>query len=170
MLVPDEDDMRPSTPACLLALTAGISVGCSTESPDGSNTGGLAGTGAVLSVDLTGNTDVVGYAFQVQRVGCTPAQTVSPWSKLFLVNLVDGYFPGDISIVEQRLDEEARHLGANLFVSLEEGCYDLTASLARSIDPPDWGASEQCAPAYATEVLVQDGETTDVTLISQCNG
>ena len=94
------------------------------------------GTGAKLSVDYFGGSDVVGFHFSIERVACDASDAFSPLLIEANVDLVDGIFPGMIALVEQVYSEETRHLGADLFTALEPGCYDVTAAPASTRAAP----------------------------------
>jgi hypothetical protein len=128
------------------------------------------GTGAMLSVDYFGGSDVVGFHFTVERVACDASDAFSPFTVEATVDLVDGIFPGMIELIEQVYSAETRHLGADLFTALEPGCYDVTAAPASAIDGDDWTPSADCSVATAEGLAVVDGVTTEATLISQCVG
>ncbi|MBX2799241.1 MAG: hypothetical protein KTR31_16320 [Myxococcales bacterium] len=131
----------------------------------------LAGkTGAFLSMDFYGDTDVVGFHYEVQRVACYEGEYFQPAWLEFNVDLVDGIFPGQVELVEQTLDSSSRHLGADLFVTLETGCYDVIAVPASSFDGDLWTPSYDCSAVKAEAVEVLAEQTTDVTLVSQCVG
>ncbi|HHO50158.1 MAG TPA: hypothetical protein ENK18_04610, partial [Deltaproteobacteria bacterium] len=133
-------------------------------------TGQSGQTGASLTIDYFGDTDVVGFHFTVERVACDAGDSFVPETTEANVDLVDGIFPGMISLVEQVLDADSRHLGSDLFLTLEPGCYDVTATPAASIDGDDWIASADCATASAEGIEVLGGQTTEATLLSQCLG
>ncbi len=60
----------------------------------------VSSTGAALTVDYFGDTDVVGFHFQVEAVACDAYPDVSPVALAFLVDLVDGIFPGQIGFAD----------------------------------------------------------------------
>lgn len=138
------------------------------------------GTGALLSLDYFGDTDVVGFAFQVEEsseVGCTlTGQGLD--DQTFFVNLTDGIFPGMIDLVEDYFDPDTRHLGSDLFATMDPGCYDITATPLKKV-PTSVAAYEASKSDYVTEdcstsstkgVDVVAGKTTEAELISQCVG
>ncbi len=127
-------------------------------------------TGADLSVDYYGDTDVVGFHFEVTRVACDENDTFEPNTIEANVDLVDGIFPGQIEFVEQVLDPDSRHLGSDFFVTLDPGCYDVLAVPASEVDGETWLPSEDCASAATEGVQVDAGLTTEITLLSQCQG
>lgn len=129
-----------------------------------------AGTGARLSVDYFGQSDVVGFHFELERVACDPAEAFRPERRAFTVDLVDGIFPGEVELIAQTYDEQTQHLGADLFTALAPGCYDLIAAPASAVRGADWTPSADCSTARADGLRVIDGRTTEATLISQCEG
>ncbi len=137
---------------------------------DGAQKPAGLGTGALLSMDYFGGSDVVGFHYEIERVACDASDAFSPLTIEENVDLVDGIFPGQIELVEQVYDETSRHLGADLFTTLPAGCYDVTAAPASAIDGDDWTPSTDCSVASADGLEVVDGQTTETTLISQCVG
>jgi len=131
---------------------------------------GATGTGAQLSVDYFGGSDVVGFHFELERVACDASDAFSPLRISANVDLVDGLFPGEITLVEQVFDETSRHIGADLFTALPPGCYDVMAAPAAAVSGDDWTPSADCSVAEAEDARVVDSRTTEVTLISQCLG
>jgi hypothetical protein len=119
-------------------------------------------------VDLTGDTDVVGFHFLVERESCLAEDSFTPFSLEFTVDLMDGYVPAEVNVVEQSWDSGSRHLAADLFTTLEAGCYSFRADPASQIDGEAWTPSGDCASAHASGVEVENGLTTEVLLISQC--
>jgi len=130
-------------------------------------------TGALLSLDYFGDTDVVGFHYTVTNVSCA-GEPIVPNSWEFNVNLADNIFPGMVTHVESVLDPDSRHLGADLFVSLEPGCYVVEAAPAASLDVNDssvWTSSADCSVATSDSIEVVDGWTTEApVLVSQCVG
>lgn len=112
-------------------------------------------TGAALSLPDFDATDVVGLHLEVERRPCG-SESFEPFTASELVDLV---------VVEQAQDFAA---GATLWMPLEPGCYDLTASPASAIDGDLWEPSEQCAAATARGVEIQSSGSTSVLLVSQC--
>ncbi len=169
----------------LIVLTAGLAAGltaCGTSEPAAE----VEKTGAALSVDYFGDTDVVGFHFVVKSVACDVGDTHPQKVLKFNVDLVDGIFPGNISFIAQTFDNDSRHLGADLFVSLPAGtdddpaCYEVMAAPASAIDTSlpatdaaSWTPSSDCSTAN-TDVVgpILDGQTFEVNppLISQCVG
>lgn len=132
-------------------------------------------TGANLTVDYFGDTDVVGFHFDIERVPCGPGDAFTPFSASANVDLHDGIFPGMISLLENNpLDAKSRHLGADFFLSVEPGCYNVTATPASAFAGEAYTASSDCAAASTdplAPIQVIAGQTTDVPmLVSQCAG
>lgn len=124
----------------------------------------LTQTGAALSVDYYGDTDVVGMHFEVAP--CDGGEVIE-----LNVDLADAIYPGMVDVMERRLDPASRHLGADLFLSLPPGCYDILAVPASEIDGEEWSPSVDCSSASASEIEVIGGQTTEVEpLVSQCVG
>jgi hypothetical protein len=142
-------------------------VGCSLGEKEAT---GPSSTGARLSVDYFGGSDVVGFHFEITRVACDADDAFKPFTVEANVDLVDGIAPGMVEILEQTYDADSRHLLSDFFVSLEEGCYDVDVAPASAIDGDDWTPSEDCSSASADGVSVVDGSTTEIVLISQCVG
>ena len=138
------------------------------------------GTGAMLSLDYFGDTDVVGFAFEITEsteTGCTlTGQGLD--DQTFFVDLVDGIFPGKIELVEDYFDPDSRHLGADLFASMEPGCYDIVATPLKKIPASvsDYETSssdyvtEDCSTSATKGVNVEAGKTAETELVSQCVG
>jgi len=129
-------------------------------------------TGARLSVDYLAGTDVVGFHYLVERVPCA-FEALDPWVTEFNVHLLDNLFPGMVDHVEPHFDDNSRHTGADLYLSLDEGCYDVIVWPASEVDVEGgtWTPSAQCSEAASnTPLQIEDGVTTESpVLISQCS-
>lgn len=153
-----------------LALGAAAVGGCSSG----------YGTGAMLTVDYFGDTDVVGYAFKISESDHADCDITGQAldDEVFFVDLLDNVFPGRVDHVEEWLENDTRHLGADLFASLVPGCYDVTAtpihkvpaSVSDYLDDAAEYVSKDCGAASAEGINVSGGETTEVLLASQCIG
>ena len=150
----------------LMFALAGLVAACGTPTEENA----AETTGAALTVDYFGDTDVVGFHFTVTRVPCDAYDDAQPETFEFNVDLVDGIFPGQIEFLETTLDPASRHLGSDLFVTLDPGCYDVVATPASAIDGDYWTPSYDCGSASIDGVEVFAEQTTDVTLLSQCLG
>lgn len=131
-------------------------------------------TGAHLTIDYFGDTDVVGFHVTVERVPCGPGDAFEPSVQSFDVDLLDGIMPGMVRLLEQRLHPESRHLGSDLFLSLAPGCYGIEFAPASSFGPGGFVPSADCQVTRTPDdspVVVEDGRTAEPPLlISQCIG
>lgn len=164
------------TRIALAAVLGASTLACGTaDNPDyESDDPSLGQTGANLTLDHYGDTDVVGFHFVIERVACPDedpadidAQTIEA-----NVDLMAGLMPGMVELLEQRLDSQSKHVGSDLFISLAPGCYDVSAAPASHIDGDAWHPSEDCAVATLdAHVEVEPGLTAEPPLmISQCVG
>ncbi|MBX2803088.1 MAG: hypothetical protein KTR31_35740 [Myxococcales bacterium] len=128
-------------------------------------------TGANLTLDYFADTDVQGFHFEITPVSCGAGSAVVGDVIRANADLVNGIFPGNIDLVSTVLDLESNHVGSDLFLTLEPGCYDVLAVPAAALYADGtWDPSEDCAAASHEGAVVVAGLTTDVTLISQCAG
>jgi hypothetical protein len=80
-------------------------------------------------------------------------------------------FPGRIEFLEDApFDGDSAHLGADFFIALDPGCYTVTATPVSAIHGDEFTASCDCSTAKSDKLEVEGGYTTEVTLISQCEG
>jgi len=142
-------------PAAVLAMSA-CAVGdfpSPESSPDDHN--------IAISVSDLSASDTEYMDFKVYRCGeTTPAaQRTRAYEPLRL--------PGGISSVSERpYDGQSAHIFADQYFLLDAGCYDVEITPLAA----DYGPSAECGPATRPEVIVHDGETTEVLLVSQCIG
>jgi hypothetical protein len=123
-------------------------------------------TGMALRMDILAETDVAGMAYSIERVSCD-GEEFEAWSAEAQVDLEDLLLPGGLETFEdQPLDSDSEHLFADYFTVLPAGCYDVEVT---PIDE-NGAASDDCASASAEAVQVEDGETTEILLVSQCEG
>jgi hypothetical protein len=163
--------MTFKTPMCLLiALTSLSLAGCGASPEVAPPTKDAELTGARLSVDYFGATDVVGFHYVVERVACFPGEAFEAATFEMNVNLLDGILPGMVELLEQTFDAQSGHLGADLFMSLAPGCYDASAIPASAFDGDAFTPSEDCSVASASGIEVLAGATSEATMISQCVG
>lgn len=159
---PLEEPMRTSYALGAVAVVC-LTHGCS-PTPVAEPT---AETGASLTVDFLGGTDVVGFRFDLSRVACYENEAFDAWSDTADVELADMTFPGMVpSQVDSPLDGVSHHIAADYFVTLAPGCYSVTATPLDAQNEP----SSECNVASTPLVAVNAGETTSVMLISQCAG
>lgn len=123
--------------------------------------------GVELTVDFMGDTDVAGFEFKItecksDKHGETPGVVAHE-----VKDLEDLVLPGMIPEFENDpFDEGSRHLFADYYTSLPAGCYDIDVTpVSRSGQP-----SEDCAAVTETGVEVREGKTTEILLVSQCEG
>lgn len=123
-------------------------------------------TGMALRMDILAETDVAGMAYSIERVSCD-GEEFEAWSAQAQVDLEDLLLPGGLETFEdQPLDADSEHLFADYFTVLPAGCYDVQITPIDSNGEP----SDDCATASAQGVQVMDGETTEILLVSQCEG
>jgi hypothetical protein len=129
-------------------------------------------TQAALKVDYLGGSDVVGFQIAAAPVPCAVGETATGAATTAFVNLQDNLLSGGASSAMTGLSTTSGHVFASVFLTLTPGCYNVTASPASAIDPvaQTFTASVDCAVATAAGVDVKPGQTTDVSLISQCSG
>ncbi len=147
-----------------------FAIGCVEAALDSGagSSGGHPASGAELAVDIHGHTDVIGFHFAIERVACGPTDAFQPLLIEANVNLLDQVLPEDFDLLYHKVDDESHVLAADLFVSLEPGCYEIGAHPAQAFSGEDWTPSDDCAAARDGEVEVEDGLTAHTTLISQC--
>lgn len=152
--------MKRSFLAIIMAAGVGIGVGCVDADDDGPEEEAEA-TGVALTVDVQGDTDVAGFHFTIAE--CETGEVVDEATK----DLEDLVLPGMIPQFDNApFDERSRHLFSDYFTTLDPGCYDVTA---QPVDAA--GAdSEDCDSETKTGVEVVAGKTTEVLLVSQCEG
>ena len=164
---PSENTMATTRLAFVaLALGATSIVGCAelpTESTDSAGTHNLA-----LTYDTLADTDVGGFQFTATEVDCDTGLPIVPANVVTAIeDLEDMYFPGAGSIFENApYDADSQHLFSDHFFWLPEGCFDILVEPMTA----DGDLSEDCASAHLSNVSVTDGNTTEVVLISQCEG
>ncbi len=164
--------IRKTLLACLAATATAACAGPDQPTDDDPANVGLSG--AYLTTEHYAETDVVGFHFRVERVAC-PDEDEGDFEPNVMeanVDLMAGLLPGMVELLEQRLDSQSKHVGADLFISLAPGCYDVTAVPASHIDGDEWRPSAECAAARLMEpVEVLPGETAEPPLmIAQCEG
>lgn len=123
-------------------------------------------TGMNLRTDVLGDTDVAGMGYAITPVDCDTGEVAGEVIEL-IRDLEDILLPGGHPGFEDRpFDAASAHLFADAFQALPVGCYDVVATPLDADGQP----SGDCAPASAQGVAVADGQVTEVTLISQCQG
>ncbi len=153
----------------LIALFAALLlfVGCAdVDDDEPAPDDGVDETGVELTVDFVGDTDVAGFKFVIRE--CVKDKPhAGPIASKTKKDLEDLYLPGMIPEFENDpFDEHSSHLFADFYTSLKPGCYDVEViPITKSGQP-----SNDCDKAEEPKVEVKDGKTTEVLLISQCEG
>ena len=112
-----------------------------------------------MVVGAVGQTDVAAFKFLLNRVSCN-GETVDPWSTEVVRNL------NDLELNDKYVALGSGHAFADAFVVLNEGCYDVVALPLQA----DGSPSDICTLGVYNNAQVVDGQTTEVVLVSQCNG
>lgn len=152
----------------LVGTAAALLCGCDAKVKDDD---GL-GVGAKLSVDYLGDSDVVGFHYLIERVSCSPGDPIEPYAFEALVDLQDQLAPGGVTLLDV-FDDASGHVFADIFVTLDPGCYDVTATPVSEMDMDagTWTPSDECSVAEEDGVEVVAEATTEVPpMISQCGG
>ncbi|MFN3197784.1 MAG: PA14 domain-containing protein [Bradymonadia bacterium] len=136
-----------------------------TPSTEGPATGA---TGIALRSDILADTDVAGMQYTLTPVDCDTGAPNDPDGVISVTRdlediLLPGGHPG---FQDGPFDAASGHLFTDAFQAVPAGCYDV---LAQPIDI-DGELSEDCAAASEANVPVQDGEVTEIVLVSQCVG
>lgn len=130
----------------------------------GQKTGTYLTAQAALNADVVGNTDVGGMEFEVTRVSCN-GETIEQFSHKTTKDLEDVRLPGNLSgFGDNPLDKNSSHVFSDSYITLPEGCYDVTVRPITKGKQP----SKQCTPASSRGVRVEDGKTTEIVLLVQC--
>ena len=147
-------------PALLCAAGAVVFPACDDQSgrDDGAE-GTIAETGAAVSVQLPEETDVAGFQIVVTRVSCN-GEAITPFTQTLDTTLLD------LDITVKGTADGSLHPFADTFIPLEEGCYDILSMPVQA----DGSPSEDCAIAGQDGVVILDGTTTEIVLVSQCDG
>ncbi len=149
---------------CLSLLTV---VACSAPEESEVPVEGARSTGMALTMDILDDTDVAGMAYDIVGVDCGSGDPLVPEVRTQIQrDLEDMLIPGGNPALEENpFDANSGHLFADSFFWLDAGCYDVTVQPVTADGEP----SEDCASAFQDRVAVIDGETTEITLISQCD-
>ena len=134
----------------------------STEPGSATSTSRLA-----LTADLLGGTDVGGMQFEVTETNCDGTAVANPQTWEETTDLEDMYLPGGIPLFEGKpYDATSTHIFADQYFLLPAGCYNVAATPLDAMG----NVSTDCFAAHQSTVEVLDGLTTEITLISQCQG
>lgn len=143
-------------------IAMGFVAGCGQDQADDTTPESLnEESGIALSVDFQGDTDVTGFEYTIRE--CGEETTLMEEVK----ELEDVVIPGMIPNFERGpFDPSSRHTFADYFTTIDAGCYDITAQPVTENSQN----SQDCSLASASEVFVVDKMTTEVLLVSQCEG
>lgn len=124
-----------------------------------SDSGEVSSSGIALSFDYSGDSDVKKIKYIVKTCHGRPVLEE-------VRRLEDLELPGMIpEFMDSPLDGDSSHLFADMFTVLEEGCYHVKIVPLNKYGRP----SRDCDEAYMNYVRVEEGRTTEVMLISQCD-
>lgn len=122
------------------------------------------GQGLALTLRVDKDTDVTAIRFKIDRRKCS-TEPFEPFSVTVDKPLEEIRIPWGIPGLEDNpLDAHSSHLFADLFYTLDAGCYDVSTQPLNA----QGTASKDCAAASESGVWVKDGLTTEVLLINQC--
>lgn len=123
-------------------------------------------TGLQIQALVSDGTDVSSISYTVQQVDCVTGSELG-YPEIYNVALSSDYVPGDVPELEDNpLAADSAHLAADAFLVVPAGCFNVTAIPLGASGQ----ASEDCALAKKSGVLVEAGQTVEVLLINQCAG
>jgi hypothetical protein len=126
----------------------------------------LGRSGLAINLRLSAQGDIAAVRFTLERKSCS-GEGITPFSLSIDKPLEEILLPGGIpGFEDQPLDQGSAHAFADMFIDLTPGCYDVSTRPLRS----DAIASQQCASASARGVRINNGQTTEIFLINQCQG
>jgi hypothetical protein len=154
---------RPVALLSTLVFSA-VLAGCNPTAVEPEPPPGLTGLSIALRFDSQSDTAAIRY--RLLRKSCS-GEAFTPLDLSVDKPLEDILLPGGIpGFEDQPLDGSSSHAFADLFLDLPPGCYDISTQPLRR----DGSASQDCAPASASNVRINDGRTTELFLINQCRG
>ncbi len=164
--------MRNRTLAVVLALFGILGLAACTNAdtnptdPANPDDGEVRSTGISLTSDTLGDTDVARMQFQVTGVNCNTGNETG-FQETQTRDLADMMLPGGIERFQNTpVGGDGQHLFADAFFLIDAGCYDVqTTPLADNGQP-----SQDCESAHRDRVAVEDGQTTEILLVNQCQG
>lgn len=162
-----------SIAALTIPATALFLAACGpTTSDDGassSSSDALKTTALALSVGASTSSDTEGMRFEIERVACAgeDASKVEAFDYEFEGDYEELTFPADLPAFDKKpYQRDSAHRFADHYKVLGAGCYDVKVTPLSS----DGQVSAECSAATANDVVVLDGKTTEITLVSQCEG
>lgn len=139
-----------------------LAAACASEerTPAGTAGPGFGKTGLSVSMAIGARGELRGLGgieINAERVACATGESFEPQQLREVLSFQD---------VTMELRSQGRHQFTDHFVVLPAGCYRVW------IQPVDEAglASEICTPAGVEMVAINDGQTAEVTLVSQCQG
>lgn len=147
----------------LMSAACGFQTSGGEEDSPGTKQENVQSTGIALSMDNITSTNAVGIRFQIAKCENPNANIIFNQ----VMPLEDLKIPGGIpEFVNRPFDENSEHLFSDYFVVLDAGCYHVAAT---PVDIND-AACTECSQAIVRNIQVYEGLTTEILLISQCNG
>jgi hypothetical protein len=148
------------------ALSACANSDTTSPTPDSNDDGEVRSSGMTLTSDTLADTDVSRMQFDVTGVDCASGQATG-FNETKTKDLEDMMLPGGVSKFENApLDEDSQHLFADAFFLVDAGCYDVRTQPLDDQGQP----SADCEDAHRDRVSVEDGQTTEILLVNQCEG
>jgi hypothetical protein len=147
-------------------------VSCQSKDPgQGGDPAGATGqTGLALETAVNEGSSPTGVAqmqYDIGRIACMDGDNFDALHRSVTVQLEDIKLPGGIAAFDNSpLDKSSAHPFSDHFELLPAGCYDVRGTPLGK----DGNASTECAPAWSNGARVNDGQTTEIFLISQCKG
>jgi hypothetical protein len=121
----------------------------------------------ITGASVAGWTDVAQIKLAISRVACVKGEKVEEYRTSAIEPLASMQLPGGIPAFENNpLDAGSQHSFSDHFESLMPGCYDVVATPLQQ----DGSVSDDCDVSSQYGIVVEEGQTTDVMLISQCSG
>jgi hypothetical protein len=123
-------------------------------------------TGLALTLALDARSDVTGMRFTLNRMSCA-GESIEAFSLSVDKPLEEIRLPGGIpDFQDGPFDKNSEHVFADMFLDVAPGCYRVTTQ------PLAAGGtfSLDCAAATASNIRVNEGATTEILLINQCQG
>ena len=167
-----QDRATRSLAALCVPAAALFFSGCvpSTGGDDNVSTGGdLQTTALALSVGASAGSDTEGMRFEIERVACAgeDASRVEAFDYMFEGDYEELTFPANLPTFDKKpYQRDSEHRFADHYTVLEAGCYDVKVTPLMD----NGQVSAMCSAAMASDVVVLNGKTTEITLVSQCEG
>ena len=153
----------------VIVASLALAIGCASENNEPSQEAGLGEVGSsslALIVNVPGETDVTGLRITVHREACG-LEEIEP-AQFVVESELEGPMPGDLvpgsGAAGLNADDEYYFLD-NYWV-LPAGCYGVEIVALNAVGEP----SDACEPASASGIVVEDGRTTEIVLVSECLG